>query len=57
MLLHNIGAAACFLLFRDAKSTAQRVHFPLRGAFFTVFGLEKEESCCPGEGICGVPVR
>ena len=30
---------------------------PVARCFLTVFGLEKEESCCPGEGICGVPFR
>lgn len=37
MLLYNIGAAACFLLFRDAKSTAQREVDPLRGAFYGIW--------------------
>jgi hypothetical protein len=55
MLLHNMGAAACFLLFRDAKSTAQRVYFPLRGAFLRYLVWKRRNHVVPEKGFAAFP--
>ena len=51
MLLHNIGAAAYFPLFRHAKSTAQREVDPLRGAFLRYLVWERRNHVVPEKRI------
>jgi hypothetical protein len=55
MLLHNIGAATCFLLFRDAKSTAQREVDPLRGAFLRYLVWKRRNHVVPEKGFAAFP--